>query len=140
MHKFNSEVRVDTKKEMMHDFFSSAIMKLEETFSSTSPASFANDILCSIIIKIGTQTLPMASLIIGEATLSCLLGYGVILPSPIGIELMEFPTKMMYVLSNNKYRIKTLFSMQTLKAPITHRKVMLEFLTGSLALIIYRKR
>ena len=98
---------------MMHNFFSSAKIKLE-TFSPTSPASFANDILCSIIIKIGTQTLPMASLIVGEATLSYLLGYGVILPSPIGIELMEFPTKMMYVLSNNKYRIKTLFSMQTL--------------------------
>jgi hypothetical protein len=140
MDNFNIEVRVDTKKEMMHDFFSSAKTKFE-TFSPSSltTTSIANDVLCPIIIKIGTQTLPMASLIVGEASLSYFLGYGVILPSPIGIELMEFPTKMMYVLSNNKKRIK-IFSVQALKAPITYRKAICDFLADGLALIMYWKK
>ena len=50
----------------------------------------------SFIVKIGVKTLPAFSLLVGEATVSYLLGHVVILPSPIGVELIEFPAKMMY--------------------------------------------
>lgn len=54
--------------------------------------------VCSFIVKIGIKTLPAFSILVGEATVSYMLGHVVILPSPIGVELMEFPARMMYVL------------------------------------------
>lgn len=54
--------------------------------------------VCSFIVKIGIKTLPAFSILVGEATVSYMLGHVVILPSPIGIELMEFPARMMYAL------------------------------------------
>lgn len=62
----------------------------------------ANDVenfVCAFFVKIGVTTLPAFSILIGEGTLSHALGYGIILPSPIGVELMEFPARMMYALS-----------------------------------------
>jgi hypothetical protein len=58
--------------------------------------------VCSFIVKIGVKTLPAFSILVGEATMSYVLGHVVILPSPIGIELMEFPAKMMYLLHRNR--------------------------------------
>lgn len=54
--------------------------------------------VCSFIVKIGIKTLPAFSILVGEATMSYMLGHVVILPSPIGVELMEFPVRMMYAL------------------------------------------
>jgi hypothetical protein len=54
------------------------------------------------VIRLGIQTIPASTLLVGEASLSCLLHYGVILPSPIGIELMEFPAKMILILEGRK--------------------------------------
>jgi hypothetical protein len=54
--------------------------------------------VCSFIVKIGIKTLPAFSILVGEATMSYMLGHVVILPSPIGVELMEFPARMMYAL------------------------------------------
>jgi hypothetical protein len=65
-------------------------------------AGAVENYVCSFIVKIGVKTLPAFSILVGEATMSYLLGHVVILPSPIGIELMEFPAKMMYLLHRNK--------------------------------------
>ncbi|MEW6604282.1 MAG: hypothetical protein AB1351_06285 [Thermoproteota archaeon] len=54
--------------------------------------------VCSFIVKIGVKTLPAFSILVGEATMSYMLGHVVILPSPIGVELMEFPARMIYAL------------------------------------------
>ncbi len=54
--------------------------------------------VCSFIVKIGIKTLPAFSILVGETTVSYMLGHVVILPSPIGVELMEFPARMMYAL------------------------------------------
>jgi hypothetical protein len=61
-------------------------------------AGSVENYFCSFIVKIGIKTLPAFSILVGEATVSYLLGHVVIFPSPIGVELMEFPAKMMYVL------------------------------------------
>ena len=60
--------------------------------------SAVDNFVCPIIHKLGMQTIPATSLLIGEVTLSYMLQHTVILPSPIGIELMEFPAKMTYIL------------------------------------------
>jgi hypothetical protein len=60
-----------------------------------------DNFLCPVIHKLGIQTIPAASLLVGETVLSYMLHYGVILPSPIGVELMEFPAKMAYILKGN---------------------------------------
>jgi len=54
--------------------------------------------VCPFIHKLGIGSIPAASLLIGELAVSYIFQYGVILPSPIGIELMEFPAKMIYAL------------------------------------------
>ncbi len=64
-----------------------------------------NGVVCPIVIRLGIQAIPMASLLVGEASLSYVLHYGVILPSPIGIELMEFPARMIYILKFKKSAI-----------------------------------
>lgn len=61
-------------------------------------AGIVENFVCSFIVKIGMKTLPAFTILVGEATMSYMLGHVVILPSPIGIELMEFPAKMMYAL------------------------------------------
>jgi hypothetical protein len=57
-----------------------------------------NSVVCPFVIRIGVHAIPAASLLTGEVTVSYLLHYGVILPSPIGIDLLEFPAKMIYIL------------------------------------------
>jgi hypothetical protein len=57
-----------------------------------------DNLVCPAIHRLGVQTIPAASLLMGEIALSCILQQGVILPSPIGVELMEFPLKMIYIL------------------------------------------
>ena len=64
--------------------------------------SNVENFVCSFIVKIGSKTLPTFSIVMGEATMSLVLGYGVILPSPIGIELMEFPARMMFMLRRRR--------------------------------------
>ena len=51
----------------------------------------------------------------GEVTLSYLLHYGIILPSPISIELMEFPAKMIYILEHKKITVWKLSSIYRLR-------------------------
>jgi hypothetical protein len=65
-------------------------------------AGIVENYVCSFIVKIGVKTLPAFSILVGEATMSYVLGHVVILPSPIGVELMEFPAKMMYLLHRNR--------------------------------------
>ena len=87
-------------------------MSILETVSSIKDDAL-NCIICPIVIRLGIQTIPAASLLIGEVSLSSLLHYGVILPSPIGIEVMEFPVKMIYLLQNRniRQRTETIFAM-----------------------------
>jgi hypothetical protein len=61
-----------------------------------------DNLLCPVIHRLGVQTLPIISLLIGELALSLILHYGVILPSPVGVELMEFPAKMIYLYPKGK--------------------------------------
>jgi len=59
-------------------------------------------LVCPFIHKLGIGSIPAASLLIGEIAVSCIFQYGVILPSPIGIELMEFPVKMIYAIKGSR--------------------------------------
>lgn len=61
-----------------------------------------NSVVCPVVIRLGIQGIPAASLLIGEVTLSGLLHYGVILPSPIGVELLDFPSRMIYFLERRR--------------------------------------
>ena len=61
-----------------------------------------NSVVCSIVAKLGIHTIPAASLLMGEVVLSYFFHYGIIIPSPIGVELMEFPAKMIYILKRKK--------------------------------------
>jgi hypothetical protein len=65
-------------------------------------SGIVEDYVCSFIVKIGIKTLPAFSILVCETTMSYVLGHVVILPSPIGVELMEFPAKMMYLLHRNR--------------------------------------
>lgn len=65
-------------------------------------AATVENFVCSFIVKIGVRALPAFSILVGEATMSYMLGHVVILPSPIGIDLMEFPAKMMYLLHKRR--------------------------------------
>jgi len=67
-------------------------------------AGTVENFVCSFIVKIGVKALPAFSILVGEATMSYMLGHVVILPSPIGIELMEFPAKMMYALKKGEHK------------------------------------
>lgn len=80
-------------------------MSLMQTISSIKNGTLSS-VVCPIVIRLGVQTLPAASLLIGEVSLSMILHFGVILPSPIGVELMEFPTKMIYILERRKLTLK----------------------------------
>ena len=62
-----------------------------------------NGVVCPVVIRIGVQAIPAASLLIGEVCLSSVLQHGVILPSPIGVELLEFPSKMIYLLERRRF-------------------------------------
>jgi hypothetical protein len=59
-------------------------------------------LICPIVIRLGIRTIPAASPLVGEVALSYLLHYGVILLPTIGIELMEFPVKMIYILESKR--------------------------------------
>lgn len=67
-------------------------------------AGTVENFACSFIVKIGIKALPAFSILVGEATMSYMLGHVVILPSPIGVELMEFPAKMMYALKKSRHK------------------------------------
>lgn len=68
-------------------------------------AGIVENFVCSCLVKIGIRTLPAFSLLVGEATVSYMIGHVVILPSPIGVELMEFPAKMMYALRKGDHKL-----------------------------------
>jgi len=61
-------------------------------------AGTVENFVCSFIVKIGIKALPALSILVGEATMSYMPGHMIIPPSPIGVELMEFPAEMMYAL------------------------------------------
>jgi hypothetical protein len=61
-----------------------------------------NGLVCPVVMRLGLQAIPAVSLLIGEAGLSGVLQHGVILPSPIGVELLEFPSKMIYLLERRR--------------------------------------
>lgn len=61
-------------------------------------AGTVENFVCSFFVKIGIKAFPAFSILVGEATMSYMLDHMIILPSPIGVELMEFPAKMMYAL------------------------------------------
>lgn len=68
-------------------------------------AGTVENFVCSFIVKIGIRALPAFSILVGEATVSYMIGHVVILPSPIGVELMEFPAKMMYALRKGSRKL-----------------------------------
>ena len=76
-------------------------MSLIQTVSQIKDDAL-NSVVCPVVIRLGIQGIPAVSLLIGEASLSVLLQHGVILPSPIGVELLEFPSKMIYVLERRR--------------------------------------
>jgi hypothetical protein len=76
-----------------------------------------NSVICPIVIRLGIQAIPAASLLVGEVALSYFLHQGVILPSPIGIELMEFPARMIYILERKKMRLTLLPKLRLLLSP-----------------------
>ena len=61
-----------------------------------------NSVVCPVVIRLGIQGIPAASLLICEVSLSGFLHYGVLLPSPIGVELLEFPSRMIYLLERRR--------------------------------------
>ena len=61
-----------------------------------------NSVVCPVVIRLGIQGIPAASLLIGEVSLSGFLHYGVLLPSPIGVELLEFPSRIIYLLERRR--------------------------------------
>jgi len=70
-----------------------------------------NYMICPVVMRLGIQAIPAVSLLVGEIAVSYFLHCGVILPSPIGVELMEFPAKMIYILERKKFlvlKMKTL--------------------------------
>jgi hypothetical protein len=69
------------------------------------------------VVRLGIQAIPAASLLVGEVALSYFLHYGVILPSPIGIELMEFPAKMIFILELKKMRTALLPRLRMFLSP-----------------------
>jgi hypothetical protein len=78
-------------------------------FRSLSPRNAIKEraldrLICPMVVRLGIQTIPAATLLVGEAGLSYFLHYGVILPSPMGVELMEFPTRMTFILEHKKIR------------------------------------
>ena len=77
-------------------------MSLIQTVSSIKDDAL-NSIVCPVVIRLGVQSIPAASLLVGEVTLSGFLHYGVILPSPIGVELLEFPSRMVCVLQRRRF-------------------------------------
>ncbi len=78
-----------------------AIIIRGSSFSSIKDEAI-NSVICPIVTRLGVHTIPAASLLIGEVTLSHFMHYGIILPSPIGIELMEFPARMIYILEDRR--------------------------------------
>ena len=79
-------------------------MSLLQSVSSIKDEALYS-VVCPVVIRLGIHTIPAVSLLIGEVVLSYLLHYGVILPSPIGVELMEFPAKMIYILERKKITV-----------------------------------
>jgi hypothetical protein len=65
-----------------------------------------NTVVFPIVIRLGIHAIPAASLLVGEIALSYFLHYGIILPSPIGVELMEFPARMIYILERKKITVR----------------------------------
>ncbi len=61
-----------------------------------------NSVVCPVVTRFGVQAIPAASLLMGEVSLSSFLQYGILLPSPIGVELLEFPSRMIYILQRRR--------------------------------------
>jgi hypothetical protein len=76
-------------------------MSLIQTVSQIKDDALKS-VVCPVVARLGVQAIPAASLLIGEASLSTFLHYGVILPSPIGVELLEFPSRMIYILERRR--------------------------------------
>ena len=76
-------------------------MSLIQAFSN-----FKDDTLCGLVspvaMGLGIQAMPATMLLVGEASLSSLFQYGMILPSPIGMELLGFPSRMMIYLLDRR--------------------------------------
>jgi hypothetical protein len=89
-----------------------------------------NSVVCPAVMRFGIQGIPAVSLLVGEASLSGILHYGVILPSPVGVELLDFPSKMICLLERRRLmlfktsRISRLFSslLQRAGAQVNHGK------------------
>jgi hypothetical protein len=79
-------------------------MSLIQTVSHIKQGAL-NSLVCPVVVRFGVQAIPASSLLIGEASLSSLLHFGVILPSPIGIELLVFPSKITYLLERRRLAI-----------------------------------
>jgi hypothetical protein len=47
------------------------------------------------LVRLGFRTAPIFSIITGEIALSTILGYVIIIPSPLGLEAVEFPTRIL---------------------------------------------
>ncbi|MCI0558102.1 MAG: hypothetical protein MN733_06375 [Nitrososphaera sp.] len=75
--------------------------------------------LCLFIIKIGIRTLSTFWVLAGEVTMSTILGYGVILPSPIGAELLGSPARMLISAIGTKSCWKDVFSARAI-SEISH--------------------
>ena len=90
-------------------------MSLIQTVSQIKDDAL-NSVVCPAVIRFGIQGIPAVSLLVGEVSLSGILHYGVILPSPIGVELLDFPSKMIYLLERRRLvlfkmsRISRIFS------------------------------
>lgn len=88
-----------------------AAMSLLQSMNSIKDEAL-NSVVCPIVIRLGIHTIPAVSLLIGEVTLSYFFHYGIILPSPIGVELMEFPAKMIYILERKKIAASKLYRLR----------------------------
>lgn len=76
-------------------------MSLIQTVSQIKDDALTS-VVCPVVARLGVQAIPAASLLIGEASLSSFLHYGIILPSPVGVELLEFPSRMIYILEQRR--------------------------------------
>jgi hypothetical protein len=76
-------------------------MSLIQTVSQIKDDAL-NSVVCPAVMKFGIQGIPAVSLLVGEVSLSSILHYVVILPSPIGVELLDFPSKMIYLLERRR--------------------------------------
>jgi len=83
-----------------------------------------NSVVCPVVARLGVQAIPAASLLMGEVSLSSFLQYGVILPSPIGVELLEFPSRMIYILERRRLALFKASKLLRMSAALFQDKLM----------------